>query len=221
MFDITLTFDNGPTPGVTDAVLDVLSGYGIHATFFVVGQKLTDPDGMRSIARAHAEGHWIGNHTWSHPEPFGEWADSEDPAAEIVSTQRAIAEFAHRDRFFRPAAGGGYLDDRLLSPAALACIKAQEMTLVLWNCVPRDWENTRHWVSVAMQQVRQSPWSLIVLHDTDTGAMHQLPRFSDSVLDAGGRFRQEFPAECVPIVRGEETAPVDRYLAAARRREHV
>ena len=40
---VALTFDNGPTPGVTDAVLDELGQRGIAATYFVVGEKLRDP----------------------------------------------------------------------------------------------------------------------------------------------------------------------------------
>ena len=40
MFDLTLTFDNGPEPGVTPRVLDILGERGIKTTFFVIGEKL-------------------------------------------------------------------------------------------------------------------------------------------------------------------------------------
>ena len=60
---VTLTFDNGPEPGVTDRVLEVLKSEGIAATFFVLGTKLADPARRALTVRAHAEGHWIGNHT--------------------------------------------------------------------------------------------------------------------------------------------------------------
>ncbi|XSC45191.1 polysaccharide deacetylase family protein [Bradyrhizobium sp. RDT10] len=63
MFDLTLTFDNGPEPGVTPRVLDILREHGIKTTFFVIGEKLGDPERYRLAARAHDEGHWIGNHT--------------------------------------------------------------------------------------------------------------------------------------------------------------
>jgi peptidoglycan/xylan/chitin deacetylase (PgdA/CDA1 family) len=46
---VTVTFDNGPTPGVTDAVLDVLADRGVPATFFVVGERLLDPS-ARALA---------------------------------------------------------------------------------------------------------------------------------------------------------------------------
>ena len=48
MFDLTLSFDNGPTPDVTPFVLDVLARRGVKSTFFVIGEKL----GRRDIARS-------------------------------------------------------------------------------------------------------------------------------------------------------------------------
>ena len=47
MFDLTLTFDNGPEPGVTPRVLDILRERGIKTTFFVIGEKLGDPERRR------------------------------------------------------------------------------------------------------------------------------------------------------------------------------
>ncbi|MBY9051435.1 polysaccharide deacetylase family protein, partial [Pseudomonas fluorescens] len=43
VYDLTLTFDNGPDPDVTPLVLDILAERGIKATFFVIGEKLADP----------------------------------------------------------------------------------------------------------------------------------------------------------------------------------
>src|ERR1700752_5263230 len=61
VFDLTLSFDNGPEPGVTPLVLDVLAERGIRTTFFVIGEKLSDGERRKLAARAHDEGHWIGN----------------------------------------------------------------------------------------------------------------------------------------------------------------
>ncbi|MFI5617264.1 polysaccharide deacetylase family protein [Streptomyces sp. NPDC051567] len=62
---MVLTFDDGPDPRYTPAVLDTLARYGVHAMFFVCGEMATDNrDLLRRIA---AEGHAIGNHTWTHP----------------------------------------------------------------------------------------------------------------------------------------------------------
>ena len=114
MFDLTLSFDNGPTPDVTPVVLDVLARRGVKSTFFVIGEKLGRP-GHRALAeRAHAEGHWIGNHTWSHSLPFGLMA-ADAAKSEFDRTEAAIGPLRHRHRFFRPYGQGGNLDNRLLS----------------------------------------------------------------------------------------------------------
>jgi cellulose synthase/poly-beta-1,6-N-acetylglucosamine synthase-like glycosyltransferase/peptidoglycan/xylan/chitin deacetylase (PgdA/CDA1 family) len=63
---IALTFDDGPDEKYTDAILDVLAAKGVKATFFVLGRNaIHNPDVLRRI---YAEGHDIGNHTFSHAE---------------------------------------------------------------------------------------------------------------------------------------------------------
>ena len=68
---LTLTFDNGPCPGATERILDILAERNLLATFFVVGDRLADPAAKRCAERAKDEGHWIGNHTMTHGEPLG------------------------------------------------------------------------------------------------------------------------------------------------------
>jgi len=69
MFDLTLSFDNGPDPEATPLVLDVLARRSIKATFFVIGKNII---AHRPLAeRAAAEGHWVGNHTFTHSGPLG------------------------------------------------------------------------------------------------------------------------------------------------------
>ena len=72
MKQLTLSFDNGPDPAVTPLVLDTLARHDIRSTFFVIGNKLVDPAARACADRAAAEGHWIGNHTWTHSSPLGE-----------------------------------------------------------------------------------------------------------------------------------------------------
>lgn len=212
---VTLTFDNGPEPDVTDRVLDVLAATGVKATFFVLGAKLADPRRRALAERAHAEGHWIGNHTWSHAEPLGRIAEASRVVSEIVETQALIGGLSHPDRLFRPFGGGGAIGTHLLSPAAVEVLKSERMSCVLWNAVPRDWENPLGWPEVALAQCLQRPWTLLVLHDLPTGAMSRLLVFIDRVREHGGRFRQDFPPECVPIRNGEALLPLEPYVSAA------
>src|SRR3954447_11542985 len=96
---VTLTFDNGPTPGVTEPVLDVLDGRGLKATFFVVGERVARPEGRALAERAHAAGHWIGNHTMTHRVQFGCATDAAVDR-EIDDAQAALDGLAHPDRLF-------------------------------------------------------------------------------------------------------------------------
>lgn len=63
---IALTFDDGPDAKVTPRILEVLRRFDVPASFFVLGQKVTDhPDIVRA---ERAAGHVVGNHTWNHPD---------------------------------------------------------------------------------------------------------------------------------------------------------
>jgi len=211
VFDLTLSFDNGPTPDVTPHVLDVLARRGVKSTFFVVGEKLMQ---HRALAeRAHAEGHWIGNHTLTHSLPFG-LMTPEAANAEFDRTQEAIGTLAHPQRLFRPYGQGGNLDHRLLSRPVLAHLVQQRATIVLWSALPRDWQDADGWVERAMEQIATQPWSLMVLHDIPGGAMRHLDRFIALVQDRGGRIRQDFPPDCLPMVDGKLVRTIDEYLAA-------
>ena len=212
MLDVTLTFDNGPEPAVTPRVLDILGNARVPATFFMLGSKLADPERRGIAKRAHAEGHWIGNHTKTHSQPLGRISDPTTVLNEIMDTQALIDELAHPDRLFRPFGGGGELGPHLLNAAALEILKNEKMTCVLWNAVPRDWEDPRGWAEVALAQCLAQPWTLLVLHDLPTGAMGRLKIFIDRLLDHGGRFRQDFPPQCVPLLRGEPVGALGAYV---------
>ena len=82
-----------------------------------------------------------------------------------------------------------------------------------WRALPRDWPAPDGGVARARDQVALQRWGLMVLHDLPTGAMRQLDRFLGLVAERGGRVRQEFPPECLPMVEGRLVRPVDGYLA--------
>ena len=210
VFDLTLSFDNGPTADVTPFVLDVLARRGVQSTFFVIGERLA---ANRALAeRAHAEGHWIGNHTWSHALPFG-LMEADVAKREFDQTQQAIGSLAHPHRLFRPYGQGGNLDHRLLSRTVIEHLVARQATIVLWSALPRDWQDPDGWVERALDQIAARPWSLMVLHDLPTGAMRHLDRFLGLVAQRGGRVRQDFPPDCMPMIDGRLVQPMDLYLA--------
>lgn len=203
MHPLTLSFDNGPTPGVTERVLDLLVARGIKTTFFVIGEKLAASREARACAeRAHAEGHWIGNHTFTHSKPLGDIADPAACVAEITRTDDEIHVLAHPDRLFRPYGGGGKIGPWLLSRAAVKHMVAAGHTVVLWNTIPRDWDDSEGWVDRALAQIAATAWPLMVLHDIEGACLKHLDRFLGLCADRGVGFRQDFPPDCVPIRRG-------------------
>lgn len=216
MFDLTLSFDNGPDPEVTPHVLDIIGKRDIRATFFVIGEKLVDPERRRLSARAHSEGHWIGNHTYTHSVPLGRMRDPDAAEHEIARTQDLIGDLAHPQRWFRPFGDGGILDDRLLKPSVVDHLRTGGYSCVLWNSIPRDWNDPETWVDRALAQCRAQAWSLMVLHDLPTGAMRHLETFLDRASDAGARFHQEFPPDCVPIRAGEIKLPIESYVSTIK-----
>lgn len=210
---ITLTFDNGPTPGVTDRVLDVLAERRLSAVFFVVGENVRSPGGRRLLERVVGDGHLIGNHSFTHGRPLGELSAAET-MREIRGAQELLDEFGDGDRYFRPWGTEGALERRCLNRTAIDHLLAENYTCVLWNSVPRDWADPGGWVARALADTRKQPHTVVVLHDLPTGAMEQLPTFLDGLDGAGVDVTTDLPDDCVPIRGGEVRAPIDHLTAA-------
>lgn len=214
MFDLTLTFDNGPEPAVTPRVLDILRDHAIKSTFFVIGEKIAEPERRRLAMRAVEEGHWIGNHTFTHSVPLGQQHDPDAAEKEIGRTQAIIGDLTHPSRWFRPFGGGGNLDDRLLKPSVVDHLVRNKHSCVLWNAIPRDWADPDGWAERALEQCRTRAWNLMVLHDLPSGAMDHLDDFLEHAARAGARFRQDFPPDCVPIRSGEIVQTITPYVSS-------
>jgi peptidoglycan/xylan/chitin deacetylase (PgdA/CDA1 family) len=209
---VTLTFDNGPEPKVTHQVLDTLANYNLRATFFVIGQKLLSPAAWEAVSRAAELGHWIGNHTYTHSIPLGNLSGTTGAIDEISRTQELIGDMAHPDKLFRPFGGGGALGPHLLSPACFEYLQAGSYTCVLWNSVSRDWEDPDGWVKRALDDCRARTWTLVVLHDLDTGAMKHLDGFIQRLLAQNFEIVQDFPPDCVPLRAGKVMRSMENYV---------
>lgn len=196
MTQVTLSFDNGPDPAATPQILDVLAKRGILATFFVIGRNLESSENQALMARAHREGHWIGNHTYSHSVPLGLQPDAAMAIDEIDRTAALIGRFTHPSRLFRPYGGGGNLDRRILSGAALNHLQEHRYSCVTWNAVPRDWADPVGWVGTALAQIAAQDETLLVLHDIPNAAMARLDEFIGLAASRGARFRQTIPDCC-------------------------
>jgi peptidoglycan/xylan/chitin deacetylase (PgdA/CDA1 family) len=152
---IALTFDDGPHPYKTDAVLDILARYGIRATFFVVGENVSYyPEPLK---RAVALGHEIGNHTYHHT--LLSKSCEQSTAEEIEKTEEIIFRTAgYRTKLFRPPEGA-------YSECSLNVVKSKDYRVILWTVDSRDWENTsaETMVTNALNNVKGG--SILLFHD--------------------------------------------------------
>jgi len=212
---ITLTFDNGPTAETTPMVLDTLEQHAARAVFFVLGRRIQHP-ALRDLAvRAKGDGHIVGNHTYFHARQFGEMETPDDAVDEIASTQALLGDLAGPERLFRPYGRGGALDRQLLNGVAIDHLKAQDFTMALWTCVPRDWEDPDGWVERALAECAADPWPVVVLHDLPTGAMAHLNEFLGALSGLGAELRTDFPPDSTPILRGRQIGDLSALTAPA------
>lgn len=202
MSRVHLSFDNGPHPEGTPLVLSTLAAHGVKASFFVLGQHLATPEGRALACRVRDAGHRLGNHSYTHRTPLGQDPGHEAVARELEATQGLLEPLWPGPRLFRPFGGGGILGPHLLSTEAVEWLSAHAYTVVLWNAVPRDWEDPEGWVETAMRQIGEVEHALVVLHDAVPEAMRRLDGFLEAVKEAGHTFTEDWPRECLPMVDG-------------------
>jgi peptidoglycan/xylan/chitin deacetylase (PgdA/CDA1 family) len=209
---VTLSFDNGPDPEVTPAVLDALDAHGIRAHFFVLGKWLVDPVRRRLVERARDAGHLIGNHSFSHAAPLGDDLRVDAVDREIAATDALLAPLAVGARRFRPV-GGGVLGPKLLTRRAVEHLVAHGYSCVLWNSVPRDWVEPDAWPARALADCARRPHTVLVLHDVPGACLAGLAGFLDAARASDLELTVELPGDCVPIVDGRVVAPLDALVA--------
>ena len=145
------------------------------------------------MQQAHAAGHWIGNHTFSHTVALGDRPERGYAINEIEGAQQRIGRFSHPEKLFRPYGNSGHLGPHLLSRAALDYLVAQNYRTVIWNNVPGDWKDPDGWVENCVTQVSAQAWSVVVLHDIEGGCLTRLPELLRRLDDLGVSYEQDFP----------------------------
>ncbi len=184
---IALTFDDGPAERFTEEILDILRERNVKATFFVCGEHVDRyPEIVRRI---HAEGHTLGNHTYSHP--FLYFHRRAFLAREIDRTQEAIEKVvAYRPRFFRPPYGARWL-------GLYSVLSQRNLRLVNWSDTGYDWKlDADGIVREALKTL--GPGSIILLHDglrsfrpreiDQSATVRALPAIIDGARKAGLQF---------------------------------
>ncbi|MFH1298137.1 MAG: polysaccharide deacetylase family protein [Bacteroidota bacterium] len=174
--EIFLTFDDGPIPEITPAILDILKERGVQATFFCVGANVAaNPD---LFERLRGDGHAIGNHTYHHLHGW-----KSPPAAYVEDVTRFESLF--QTRLFRPPYGK-------FTPSQYLLLRKKYL-FVLWSVLVHDYSRRikpEQCLEIAIRSTR--PGSIVLFHDSLKAAekvLFALPRFLDHFLEKGYRFR--------------------------------
>lgn len=177
---VCLTFDDGPHPVNTPALLDLLGQYQAKATFFVVGSRVEKHGQV--LSRAAAEGHAVGNHSFSHADLTK--LSEADKLAQVTSTAQAIENACGiSPKLIRPPYGARAPGETEIAGE----------TVTLWDVDPQDWKykDPQRVASHILSHVQSG--SIVLLHDL----------YATSV-EAAGIVLQELSAQGYRFITVEE-----------------
>ena len=172
---IYLTFDDGPIPGVTPEVLDILAGYGAKATFFMVGDNVRRyPD---VFGRVKEEGHAVGNHTFHH---LNGWHTSPGLYMDDVYHCREYFD----TKLFRPPYGR-------FTPSQYFLLR-KDFRFILWSVLTYDFHRKTSPEQCLKNAITHTGnGSVVVFHDSLKSldnVRYALPRFLEHFMALGYRF---------------------------------
>lgn len=194
---VALTFDDGPTPAYTPAILSYLERTHTPATFFVLGQYAKAYPWL--IQREAADGFTIGIHTWNHPNMLT--LSPSQRAWQLAATAQQL----HADLgasvclwLWRPPYGG--FDSTIVAQAGTF-----GLTTVVWNDDPADWSQPGTMTIVNRVLANVHPGSIILLHDGPAGRAQTLAALP-YILD-GLHKRGLTPVSLPQLLLGYQPAP--------------
>jgi peptidoglycan-N-acetylglucosamine deacetylase len=176
---LAMTFDDGPHPSLTPKILDMLKERNIKATFFLIGQQVKMyPDLVRRII---AEGHEIGNHTWTHCSLTSR--SDEQIRKELQKSADAVFEVAQvRPQLVRPPYGA--VNTRIKN----LMFTEFGYSTIMWSVDPQDWR--RPGVSVVTSRLVNGahPGAIMLAHDIHPPTILAMPSMFDQLIAKGYQF---------------------------------
>ena len=174
---VYLTFDDGPTPQITDFVLDELAKHDARATFFCIGKNVRENQEL--FERISASGHAIGNHTDSHLNGWN--TPLRAYLQNIADCEKAIGT-ANGYKLFRPPYGK-------LTRAQLTTVKALGYKTIMWDVLSADFDTSitpEKCLQNVLRNVR--PGSIVIFHDSqkaEKNLRHALPATLEFLKEKG------------------------------------
>ena len=189
---IALSFDDGPDTQFTPKILDILKEKKAPATFFVIGSTANDALGL--LYREYAEGHEIGNHTYTH-----HWADRSPTQIDVelnVTERLLISTLGVKTLLFRPPYGIDHQPETADEVAQLPIAQSMGYLIVGARIDPHDWGEPGGVLPAAapvvvqrvLEQARANVGNIILLHDGGgdrSKTVLALPQIIDGLRAAG------------------------------------
>ncbi len=182
--DIYLTFDDGPTPEITNWVLDILKQFNAKATFFCIGKNIEKhPDIFQNVL---SKGHAIGNHTYNHVK--GWKTKTKNYLTEVDLCEEAFNNQNFKSiKLFRPPYGQ-------ITPKQIKKLQELEYKIVMWNVLSVDWDYKISKETCLNNVVNYAkPGSIVVLHDSMKASkrmQYVLPKVLEYFTDKGFAFKR-------------------------------
>lgn len=154
--NVTLTFDDGPHPIYTPQVLNILKKHNIKATFFLIGKNI---DGNENIVqRIEEEGHFIGNHSYSHVNTFPIWS-TEKIKEDILKCNEKLRSLNIETNLFRSPFG-------VTNPNIAKAIRELNLQSIGWSL--RTYDTTSSSKEQLIAKVKQSVkgGDIILMHES-------------------------------------------------------
>lgn len=177
--ELYLTFDDGPTPDITNWTLETLKQYNAKATFFCIGANIKKhPDIFKNIIN---DGHVIGNHTQNHIK--GWKTKTKDYLTEVKDAQIAIDS---KLNLFRPPYGQ-------ITPKQGKKLMDIGYQIIMWDVLSFDWDHEISEEKCLENVISKSKaGSIIVFHDSikaSKNMMYTLPKVLDFFSKKGFDFK--------------------------------
>lgn len=178
------TFDDGPTPEVTDFVLDILAGHNIKATFFCIGNNVEKhPDIFQRVIDA---GHTIANHTYNHlngwKTDFDNYMENAKQCEKSILSRYAVF---NANKLFRPPYGK-------IKASQARILRNQGYRIIMWDVLSADFDQTITPEQCLQNVIRNvQPGSIIIFHDSvkaSVNMQYALPRAIEILKEKGFRF---------------------------------
>lgn len=199
--EVIFTFDDGPDPARTPAILDTLAAYNIKAIFFVVGRMVEAPAAKPILERILREGHVIANHTMSHGD-LCRIKEDDKAASEIDLGFNAIVKASGwRPVWFRAPFGAR-------CPRLEAMLAERSITHFHWDLDPKEWQHgsAKKTLDYLTKNLgRAQGRNVLLMHDIKLATVVALPQALEWLTTENER-RTQLRIRRIRVVQAHEIA---------------